>query len=97
RPPAAVMEATKDYFSDQDTLMQWLEECTKDGGPFAFIKSSELYASWRNWCEERGIEPGSGKALAEELENHGLEKTRAHGGVRGFKKLALRDDGTWQR
>jgi phage/plasmid-associated DNA primase len=27
-PPAGVIEATEAYFSDQDTIGQWLEECT---------------------------------------------------------------------
>jgi P4 family phage/plasmid primase-like protien len=32
-PPKIVTEATEEYFADQDTTKQWLEDCTEDGGP----------------------------------------------------------------
>ena len=31
-PPAIVRDATDEYFADQDTLQQWLDDCTEDGG-----------------------------------------------------------------
>ena len=35
-PPAIVCDATEDYFNEQDTVGQWLEDCTEDGGQLAF-------------------------------------------------------------
>ena len=32
---ASVLEATEQYFAEQDVLKQWLDECTADGGPLA--------------------------------------------------------------
>jgi P4 family phage/plasmid primase-like protien len=31
-PPAVVLNATESYFNEQDTIQQWLDECTNDGG-----------------------------------------------------------------
>jgi P4 family phage/plasmid primase-like protien len=56
-PPAIVTEATDAYFDDQDLIKQWLEECTQDGGPVAFTSSSQLFASWKTWCDARGLPP----------------------------------------
>src|SRR5262249_22660092 len=41
-PPTIVQDATAAYFADQDTLQQWLDECTEDGGHAAFTRSAEL-------------------------------------------------------
>jgi putative DNA primase/helicase len=89
-PPAIVQEATTAYFADQDTLQQWLEECTDDGGPAAFTRSAELFASWKSWCEERNWQPGSAMALSEALIDHGFEKGRDGNGHRGFRRLTVK-------
>ncbi len=46
-PPAIVRDATESYFADQDTLQQWLDDCTEDGGQFAFSRTADLFASWK--------------------------------------------------
>jgi putative DNA primase/helicase len=63
-PPVGVTEATDAYFSDEDTVGQWLEDCTHDGGPAAFTRLSTLFNSWKSWCEERNLEPGSTNFLS---------------------------------
>jgi putative DNA primase/helicase len=90
-PPKIVEDATTAYFADQDTLQQWLDECTHDAGPFAFTRISELFASWKSWCEERNHRAGTSTALSEALSDRGHEKSREVGtGQRGFKRLALK-------
>src|SRR5215831_18731546 len=90
-PPTIVQEATTAYFADQDTLQQWLDECTEDGGAAAFTRSAELFASWKSWCEERNYTPGSSMALSEALADRGFEKGReGHAGHRGFRRLAVK-------
>jgi putative DNA primase/helicase len=88
-PPDLVTEATKSYFDDQDVLSEWLEDCTADGGPFAFTASTQLYASWKQWCDERGMEPGSVKALSDGLTDRGYIPKRTKRG-RGFHSLVLK-------
>ena len=78
-PPAIVRDATDAYFADQDTLQQWLEECTEDGGQFAFSRTTELFASWKAWCEDRNLKSGSAMALSEALTDRGYKKGREGG------------------
>jgi putative DNA primase/helicase len=90
-PPAIVLDATDAYFADQDTLQQWLDECIYDAGPHAFTRQSELFTSWKSWCEERNYKPGSSMALSEALIDRGHEKIREGGtGHRGFRCLAVK-------
>ena len=89
-PPKIVTEATEEYFADQDTTKQWLEDCKEDGGPYAFTAIGQLFASWKAWCEERNLRPGNGNALSDALVDRGFARKRAHGGVRGFRSLVLK-------
>ena len=90
KPPDIVTEATAAYFSDQDVISQWLEECTEDGGPYAFTKSGTLYASWKRWCDEHGCAPGTARSFSQILSDRGyIQKKGAHRGVRGFSRLVL--------
>jgi putative DNA primase/helicase len=90
-PPTIVLDATDAYFADQDTLQQWLDECIYDAGPHAFARQSELFTSWKSWCEERNYKPGSSMALSEALIDRGHEKIREGGtGHRGFRCLAVK-------
>jgi putative DNA primase/helicase len=88
-PPPIVTEATDAYFDDQDLIKQWLEEYTEDGGPFAFTSSSQLFASWKNWCDARGLPPGNSQNLSDALYDRGFEKKRTGRG-NGFKSLTLK-------
>jgi putative DNA primase/helicase len=87
-----VTEATEEYFGDQDVVGQWLDECTGDGGPHAFTAHGHLFASWRNWCVDRNLRPGSGQGLTEALVGRGFVRKRAHGGKRGFGCLVLKTE-----
>jgi putative DNA primase/helicase len=89
-PPAIVRDATEDYFADQDTLRQWLEDCTEDGGQFAFSRTVELFASWKGWCETCNIKPGSERTLSEALADRGFVKGRNTAGQRGFRNLTVK-------
>jgi putative DNA primase/helicase len=89
-PPATVRDATDAYFADEDTVKQWLEDCTHDGGQFAFTRIAELFASWKLWCEDRNTKPGSARALAEALADRGFLRARDNEGQRGFRNLTIR-------
>ena len=89
-PPKIVTEATEEYFADQDTTKQWLEDCTEDGGPYAFTAIGQLFASWKTWCDERNLRPGTGNALSDALVDRGFTRKRATGGIRGFCNLVLK-------
>jgi putative DNA primase/helicase len=88
--PKMVTDATDDYFNDQDVMKQWLEDCTADAGPYAFTPTSELFTSWKNWCDERNLKPGSGNALSDALVDRGFVRKKGTRGVRGFLRLTVR-------
>ena len=90
-PPAIVCDATEDYFKEQDTAGQWLEDCTEDAGQLAFTRIADLFDSWKTWCEARNLKPGSTMALSGMLEDRGHEKCRdSTGSQRGFRRLTLK-------
>jgi putative DNA primase/helicase len=89
-PPKIVLDATETYFSDQDTLQQWLDDCTEDGGQFAFTRTTDLFASWKVWCEPGNTKAGSEKAFSEALADKGFAKGRNTTGQRGFKSLTVK-------
>jgi putative DNA primase/helicase len=89
-PPKIVTEATDEYFDDQDTIKQWLEDRITDGGPHAFTSTGQLFSSWKLWCDERNLKPGISQALSDALADRGYPRKRAHGGVRGFGNLVTK-------
>src|SRR5262249_4581198 len=88
-PPAVVTEATDAYFDDQDLFKQWLAECTEAGPTRPFISTAQLFASWKAWCDQRGLTTGSAKALTDALSDRGLIHKRTKKG-RGFASLKLK-------
>lgn len=89
-PPAVVRDATEEYFAGQDTLQQWLDDCTEDGGQFAFSLTADLFASWKIWAEANNLKPGSAQTLVESLAGRGFAKARNNTGQRGFRNLAVK-------
>lgn len=77
--PQAVMTATNDYRASQDTVAAWLGECCLVRRDLE-AKSADLYASYKNWCEQAGERPHSQKKLGMLLDEKGFsrEKRREH-------------------
>jgi putative DNA primase/helicase len=69
--PAVVTAATDAYLAEQDTIKNWLAECTVED-PTVETASSQLYASWKQWCEANGEFPGSNKSFSQKLQDQGL-------------------------
>jgi putative DNA primase/helicase len=86
-PPPVVRDATEEYFAGQDTLQQWLEDCTTEG---AFSRTAELFASWKTWAEDHNLQPGSAQALSEALADRGVVKGRNNTGQRGFRNITVK-------
>ena len=89
-PPAIVLDATEDYFAEQDNLRQWLEDCTQDGGEFAFTRTLDLFASWKKWTEDRNTKPGSEQAFSTALVDKSFVKGRNKSGQQGFRRLTIK-------
>ena len=73
--PAVVLEATAEYFADEDVFTQWLEECCIQHHTFT-EKPSLIFGSWRRWCEARGLMYGTDKTFGDNMRRVGFEKRR---------------------
>src|SRR5262249_60277920 len=89
-PPRIVTDTTDDYFTQQDTVGQWIEDCANpEAGPFAFELSSVLFTSWKVWCEKQNLKPGTERAFIAALADKGFARARKHHG-RGVVGIALK-------
>ena len=89
-PPPAVVEATAEYFAEEDAVGRWMEErCRRDAN--ATATTHDLFADWREWCASTGEHVGTEKRFAQALIHRGCErwqhpKTRKMG-FRGIELL----------
>jgi P4 family phage/plasmid primase-like protien len=94
--PESVLDATKHYRSEMDTLAAFIDEkCVV--APNAIVSAEILYQQYSLWCDNYGERKDSQKALAPKLRDRGFERQRATGGVnRGryvWLGIGLRNDG----
>jgi putative DNA primase/helicase len=69
--PAAVLTATKEYFSDQDLYSQWFEErCIIEPG--RFDTCAKFYSDWVAFAKIHGEEPGSNKSFGAMMRKRGF-------------------------
>jgi putative DNA primase/helicase len=88
--PTVVREATEQYFVDEDSVGQWLEEECEDR-PYSFTETEDLYNSYRERCGRVGEHAYTKKQLAQELANRGLIRGKHPQNRRsGFKGVVLR-------
>jgi putative DNA primase/helicase len=87
QPPEAVKSATAEYLAAEDAMAIWIEERCNTGPAFR-AGSTELYKSWRAYCEITGEQPGSQKRFSQNLESRGFEKGRLSTGRAGFLGIA---------
>ena len=87
--PRAVLDATAEYFAEQDVLAQWVEECCEQGRSLG-ATSAELFGSWRAFATSRAEEPRNAKWFATMLERQGFQRAKDCQLFRGRGFLGLR-------
>lgn len=85
-PPESVVEATKDYLTDEDAIGRWLEERC-EVAPHAWASAADLYRSYQTWGEATGEYVLSQKRLGQELADRGFEPFKS--GLRGYRGVKL--------
>jgi putative DNA primase/helicase len=90
--PGVVTEATAEYFSEQDTVNQWVEECCiLAAGQFDTL--AVLFKSWTEYALANGEKPGTTKWFSQTVAKLGCEPVKntpgAHG-KRGFMGIGVR-------
>ena len=91
RPPPIVLDATSEYFLQEDKLGNWIEECCEEI-PNYFTQTSELFKSWSQWCEINNERKGSKNSLSRNLGERGYlrsQSSKSKARSRGFMGLKL--------
>ncbi len=86
--PSRLLDASAEYFDDEDTLGQFLADET-DADPGAFATTTELHARFVDWCARQGLTPWTLRALQKEVRGRGFDARRRND-ARGFAGLRLR-------
>lgn len=80
KTPTCVSRATEQYRSEEDTIGQFLAECTvPDRDERTLI--STLYEAYQAWSEREGIKrPDTAKTFNRKLDERGMHRVKSHGG-----------------
>jgi putative DNA primase/helicase len=86
-PPRLVVEATEDYFEDENMLAQWVTDYCETGSNY-WETPTPLFNSWKKYAIEANLVIGSNKVLKSKLEAAGFRYTRT--GPRGRHFLGIK-------
>lgn len=76
--PQSVVEATKTYRADEDTIGQFLDDrCTV--GASAWLTAKEFRSAYEDWCKENGEQPMSQRTVGKQLTERGFHRSRSNG------------------
>jgi len=89
--PKCVIEATAEYFSDQDLFRHWLEEecICEPGNMDRSASSSVLFKSWSDYAKAAGHKPGTTSTFKDNLTTEGFKFYRG-AKAREFFGISLR-------
>ncbi len=88
--PTSVLNATADYFDEQDLFGQWLLSCcdVQQNNERMTEATGKLFASWKSFAAETGEKAGSSKAFSTEMKKRGFQFGRS-GAARFFRGIRL--------
>jgi putative DNA primase/helicase len=91
--PESILEATDAYLEEVDTVGEWIEECC-DRYADARCTPTEVYASYRRYCESIGKKPKSWANVRHDLAAREGISVRKSNGKREVIGMSVRRD-TW--
>jgi putative DNA primase/helicase len=80
--PQVVLDATNEYFTEQDSIRQWIEDRCDIGKGTLSDTSTNLFRNWTTWATANGEKPGTARWFAQALARQGFKpfrKTKARG------------------
>jgi putative DNA primase/helicase len=79
--PQSVIDATNEYSHDSNKIQLFADECLEERGN-SDVKTSEIYAAYREWCGINGCYPESNRNFNQALRSFGtvIRKRPADGG-----------------
>ena len=100
--PQVVIDATAEYFSEQDSVRTWIEDCCETGGRNIGDTTANLFKSWTAFALASGEKPNTERWFAQNLIRQGFEPvkdTPGHRNKRGFLRITAKPVDTsdqWQ-
>lgn len=95
--PAAIREASENYFQSEDVIPRFVAETCEEGPRFA-VDNKSLHAAFLSWLVQEGRRDDAASIdLPLAIADIGFERIKDTGGIRGrgFRGLRLRQDGSW--
>ncbi|MCW2218314.1 putative DNA primase/helicase [Bradyrhizobium japonicum] len=89
--PQIVLDATEEYFSEQDSVSQWIDDRCETGKGTLWDTSTNLFKSWTAWANANGEKPGTTKWFAQVLKRKGFKAAR-NNKKRGFRGIEAKPD-----
>ena len=95
--PRCVVEATAEYFGDQDLFRHWMEEecICEPGNKDRSASSSSLFKSWSDFAKAAGHKPGTTSTFKDRLTAAGFKFYRS-AKAREFFGIGLRPKQGWE-
>jgi putative DNA primase/helicase len=94
KAPKAVATAVADYRAEEDTLADFLAECTADMPPGGSVAHSALFECYREWAVTNGLRyPLTSRLLARRLRERGQRDTKDSEGNRRWVGFQLKGNG----
>jgi putative DNA primase/helicase len=90
--PEAVKGATEEYRDEMDVLNDFIEECCEVGANKTVL-TSDLYRTYKEWCERNEEVLLSKKAFSLRLQEKGFKDKKFTHGRRGWVGIGLKDGG----
>jgi putative DNA primase/helicase len=91
--PKSIIDATAEYFSEQDVVSQWMEERC-DVGPLHAATSEQLFRDWKEYAASRGEPTRTARWFAEAITRNRKIRATKHApgqnGKRGFAGIELK-------
>lgn len=89
RQPKCVADATDEYFDEEDTIGEFLEEeCQQH--PQAREAVADVFERWRQRAEKRSEYIGTSRWLVQQLLRRGLQRGRTSSGAKAILGLSLK-------
>ena len=88
-PPQSVLDATKNYFDDEDVYQQWVKDCCVTGKDCRDAPT-DLFESWKEYATEGNLNVGNTKTFKSKLESMGFHQTKTGTKGRRYKGIEVK-------
>ena len=91
RPPAQVLNATREYRDEEDRIAAFLDERCELGPEFT-TSSTDLYRAYTQWCDLNTMRPIGWRTFADALRSHRCAPDKGSKGTRRWLGVRVRNE-----